>query len=115
MDLFSAASEPGAQAFGDPAFWVNLGVAGVFLVAFAMGRVHSQNSMDRVERQAAVSLDRMEKQLERVLVERDRALAERDEAYQVVRDFNQMAAGLIQKIPTISPDPRPRPRRGDSS
>lgn len=98
------ANDVPAAAFSDPAMWVNFGVLGVFFVLWARGSLPSRSDIARLEQDK-----------ERLIAERDRAQAERDEAYEVVRDFNRMAAGLIAKIPTISADPRPRRRPPDAS
>jgi hypothetical protein len=78
---------------------VDFGVLGLIALGWASGYLPSKNEIKRLEDDKA-----------RLIAERDRANAERDEAYEVVRDFNRMAAGLIQKIPTLGPDPRPRRR-----
>ena len=96
-----------AEGFADPAFWVNLGVAGIFLMGFATDRIHSKGSMDRAEASHSLSLDKLEKQHEaamtklerqndRLIVERDRALAERDEMIEVMKNFTHAASGILQ-------------------
>lgn len=87
MDGFwLAASDPaGGAAWADPAFWVNLGVAGAFLLLFATGRIHPQSTVDRLD-----------KAMDRLCAERDRALAERDEMIEVMKDFTQTATAILQ-------------------
>lgn len=107
MPLMYAASEPAGGGFADPAFWVNLGVAGIFLLGFATDRIHSKGSMDRVELQHNVALEKLEKQHEaamtkleaqneRLISERNRALAERDEMIEVMKNFTHAASGILQ-------------------
>lgn len=104
--MILAAAEPVA-GFADPSFWVNLGVAGIFLFGFATDRIHSKGSMDRVEAQHNMALEKLEKQHEvqmsklekqndRLIVERDRALAERDEMIEVMKNFTHAASGILQ-------------------
>lgn len=95
--LWSTDAPGPASAFADPATWVNFGVLGVIFVGWIGGWLPSKSEVTRLEEDK-----------KRLILERDRANAERDEAYEVIRDFNQMAAALLQKIPTISPDPRSR-------
>jgi hypothetical protein len=105
--------------FANPLTWLNWGVLGLVVLGFMTDRIHTRSRVEREirEREAdRAAAEAREQRLaeaatareERLIAERDRANAERDEAYQVVRDFNQMAAGLIHKLPTIGPDPRPR-------
>jgi hypothetical protein len=90
-------------------------------VAHAKELERAQAAFDRLEADQSRELVRIadernreravwDEDKKRLLTERDRANAERDEAYQVVRDFNHMAGGLIQKLPSIGPNPRPRRR-----
>lgn len=94
-----AAEPSGVPEFSNPTTWINFGVLGLIFVGWVTGYLPSKGEVTRLEDDK-----------KRLITERDRAYAERDEAYEVVRDFNRMAAGLIQKIPTLGPDPRPRRR-----
>lgn len=127
----------------DPSYWVNFGVLGVIFLAVQLGWLKTKGEYDRTVADHARELERMQAAFDRLeadhareharlsdertreraawdedkkrlLSERDRANAERDEAYQVVREFNHMAGGLIQKLPSIGPNPRPRRRPGDN-
>lgn len=131
---FLAADESPSADFTNPAVWVNLGVAGVFLAAFFAGKLHSNKEMGRVEalnksaldaqltasklayeaqqRAQDSALQRLDDQVRQLLVERDRALAERDEMIGVMKDFTMMAGAVLnQEQPWRKPKAQP-PRRG---
>lgn len=135
----SLAADTPTNGVLDPSYWINFGVLGVIFLAVQLGWLHTkgdyertqidhereleriQHSFDRLEADHSRELARLTEERAReraafdadktrILAERDHADAERDEAYQVVRDFNQMAGALIQKLPTIGANPRPRKR-----
>lgn len=109
--MLAAAGEPGT-VFSDPTFWINLGVAGVFLFMFTTGKIHPQATVDKVERQALIALGKMDKQIDRLIEERDRALAERDEMIEVMKDFTHTASAILQfeQQPRRPPPPSRRDR-----
>ncbi len=136
--VWLAATESPAAEFADPAIWVNLGVAGVFLFAFFMGRLHSPAEMTRVEKAHAVAFEeqrksqeaainahrdaaeaamqRLDDQVRQLILERDRALAERDEMIGVMKDFTLMAGAVLnQDQPWRRTAKNPPPRRGGTS
>lgn len=97
-----AASDTGGELWADPSFWVNLGVAGAFLLLFATGRVHPQSTVDRLERDMA-----------RLIEERNQALAERDEMIGVMKDFTHTASAILQVDTQGRRSPKRRPTGGE--
>lgn len=80
------ASDAGGAVLGDPSFWINLGVAGVFLLAFAAGRVLPQSAVEKSERLSHIALEKVERERDRVLAERDHAAAQRDAMAEVLQE-----------------------------
>lgn len=108
-DLILAANEPGT-VFSDPTFWINLGVAGVFLFMFVTGKIHPQSTLDKIEARAAKdAADAKEREIQ-LRGERDRALAERDEMIEVMKDFTHTASAILQFEQTRRP-PQRRPEK----
>ena len=98
-------------SLANPAIWINLGAVGVFLYYFITDKVFSKGAMEKVERLAQKSEEKQDKQIERIIGERDRALAERDEMIEVMTNFTRTASALLQfEIPPHKPPPR-RPDR----
>lgn len=121
------AAEPASDGLADPAFWVNLGVAGVFLLAFFTGRLHSNREMDAmigqykaaidlIVAQNAATTERMERQITQLTNERDRAYAEKDDMVDVIKDFTHTASALLPMVREArmewrSGSSKPQPRR----
>lgn len=101
------ASDPGS-AFSDPAAWINLGTAGLFLFAFLTGKIYSQTTLSKLEEQRDKAVTAAELRERRLTDERDRALAERDEMLKVIEDFTRTAAAILQV--TDAPWKRPTPK-----
>jgi hypothetical protein len=111
----------GAAGLADPSFWVNLGVAGVFLALFLAGKISSQRTVQdlkdahqreleglRGSHSAALAMQTL--QLDRIISERNRALAERDEMIDVMKDFTHTASAILQVRPPTPPRRRENPR-----
>jgi hypothetical protein len=109
----------GAAGLADPSFWVNLGVAGVFLGLFLAGKISSQRTVDDLKaaheralaelkgvNTAALAMQTL--QLDRVISERNKALAERDEMIDVMKDFTHTASAILQ----VRPNPTRRRQSG---
>lgn len=118
----------------NPITYINFGVLGIVVFLFITRRIVTRGELDDLKTKHAAELDkleaiqsrelahlteaknreitRLEEDKVRLISERNQALAETDAAYRVVTEFNHMAGGLIQKLPTISPDPRTRRRPG---
>lgn len=88
------ASDPGAS-FADPAAWINLGTAGLFLFAFLTGKIYSQTTLSKIEDQRDKAVASAETRERRLTEERDRALAERDEMVEVIKDFTHTASAIL--------------------
>jgi hypothetical protein len=138
--LLTAAETPPTGDLFDltsPLTYVNYGVLGIVVFLFIFRKIVTIGELNDLKAKHAAELDkleavqsrelanlaeaknreiaRLEEDKVRLISERNQALAETDAAYQVVTDFNHMAGGLIQKLPTISPDPRTRRKPGGSA
>jgi hypothetical protein len=136
--MFWAADSPAGEIFdpSNPLTYVNYGVLGIVVFLFVFRKIitigelneakaaharelekqeadHSRELANIVEAKNR-EISRLEDDKTRLINERNQAMASEAAAYQVVTDFNHMAGGLIEKLPTISPDPRTRRKPGGS-